>query len=87
MQRLGAPGADRHAHAVARQRLGGGASQAFARGADKRDSRHTRADRSSAHGLLPVEIIVGVIEPVLADRGEDIELERVVERFGLMVDP
>src|SRR5438874_8271657 len=39
------------------------------------------------HGLSAVEIIVGVIEPVLANRAEHIELECILERFGLVLDP
>jgi len=31
-----------------------------------------------------MEVVVGVIEPVLADRTEHVELERIVERFGLV---
>jgi hypothetical protein len=34
-----------------------------------------------------MEVVVGVIEPVLADWREEIELEGVVERFGLVLDP
>jgi hypothetical protein len=34
-----------------------------------------------------VEIAVGVIQPVLPDRREEIELEGVVERFRLVLDP
>ena len=34
-----------------------------------------------------MEVIVGVIEPVLADRAEHVELERVLERLGLVLDP
>ena len=37
--------------------------------------------------LLTVKVRVGVIEPVLADRAEEIELEGIVERLGLMLDP
>src|SRR5262249_39697428 len=37
--------------------------------------------------LLPVKVRVRVIQPVLADRREDIQLERVIERLGLMLDP
>ena len=31
--------------------------------------------------------VVGAIEPVLPDRAEDVELEGVLERFGLVLDP
>src|SRR5262245_332565 len=41
----------------------------------------------AAGALLAVEIGVGVIQPVLADRAEQIELERVVEGLGLVLDP
>jgi hypothetical protein len=34
-----------------------------------------------------VKIRVGVIQPVLADRREDVQLERVVERLRLVLDP
>ena len=34
--------------------------------------------------LLTSQVVVGVIQPVLADWAEDVELERVFERFGLM---
>ncbi len=43
-----------------------------------------RLDRST--DPYPLQIVVGVIEPVLADGAEDVELERVFERFGLMLD-
>ena len=36
---------------------------------------------------LSVKVRVGVIEPVLADGREDVEFERVIERFGLMLHP
>src|SRR5688572_18136071 len=39
------------------------------------------------HLTLSMKIRVRVIEPVLADRAEEIELEGVVERFRLMLDP
>src|SRR4249919_2892903 len=34
-----------------------------------------------------MEIVVGVIEPVLPDRAEDVELEGVLERLRLVLDP
>ena len=34
-----------------------------------------------------MEVIVRVIQPVLADRAEDVELEGVLERGGLVLDP
>src|SRR5207245_2496798 len=34
-----------------------------------------------------LKIIIGVIEPVLTDRAEQIELEGVLERLGLVLDP
>src|SRR5262249_4261265 len=43
--------------------------------------------RGHSLALLPVEIRVGVIEPVLADGREQIQLERVVERLRLVLNP
>ena len=37
--------------------------------------------------LLAVKIRVGVVEPVLTNGTEQIELERVIERFRLVFDP
>src|SRR5678816_3577964 len=78
--------------AVARQRGGGRSSQALAGGAHQGDSRHARPEGraywcASVQRLLPVEIRVGVVQPVLPDRREEIQLERVVEGFGLVLDP
>src|SRR6185295_6179104 len=41
----------------------------------------------SAPRMLPMEIVVGVIEPVLTNRAEDVELERIFQRLGLVLDP
>src|SRR5439155_21678043 len=48
----------------------------------------TRPTASGVYKTRPtLKIRSRVIQPVLADRTEDIELERVVERFGLVLDP
>ena len=36
---------------------------------------------------LSPEVVVGLIQPVLPDRTEDVERKGVVERLGLMLDP
>src|SRR5882757_3025211 len=53
----------------------------------------TMASRTSANmgrpyekEALPPQVVVGVIEPVLPDGAEDVELECVFERFGLVLD-
>ena len=35
---------------------------------------------------LAPEVVVGFIEPVLARRAEDVHVERILERFGLVRD-
>ena len=56
------------------------------------DSRFDISDsRFSSHpvlfNLLAVKIRVSVVEPVLTNGTEQIELERVIERFRLVFDP
>src|SRR2546427_1490816 len=42
---------------------------------------------SFSRGRSSMKVIVCMIQPVLPDRAEQIELERVLQRFGLMLDP
>src|SRR5262249_20800635 len=39
------------------------------------------------HRALTMEVIVNMIEPILTDRAEQIQLEDILERLGLMLDP
>src|ERR1051326_5682061 len=43
--------------------------------------------RNPQSAMLPMEVTVSMIEPVLANRTEDVELECVLERLGLMFHP
>src|SRR6476646_4926325 len=42
---------------------------------------------SSRSRLFPVEVIVGLVQPVLTDRAEEIQLERVLEGLRLVFHP
>src|SRR5438034_11087312 len=45
------------------------------------------AFRNPQSAISPMKVCVRMIEPVLPDRAEDVELERVLERLRLMLDP
>src|SRR4029453_18911891 len=45
-------------------------------------------DRTAApNERLAAKVVVRPVQPVVADRAEDVERQRVVERFDLMLDP
>ena len=80
--RLGS-GADRHPRPFARERQRRGAAEALARGAHDR----ALALKFEVHRSFAVEVGVGAVQPVLADRAEQVQLEGVVERLGLVLHP
>ena len=68
-----------HSTRSAPSRASSSATRVRVRGSTRRRARPFRAARDPSL-LLPVEVAVGVVEPVLAGRAEDVHVERVLER-------
>src|SRR4029077_14655359 len=64
----------------------------FSQGGHKKRGRtpfsvSTPSSRATGRRELPMEVVVSGSEPVLTDRTEDVELEGVFQRFGLVLHP